>query len=105
VSAVAAATLRCFRNSVPAEVPGIMFLSGGQSDKLATAHLDEINMQGHGPWKFSFSYGRALQAAPLKAWSGNDDNVAAGQQALIHRARCNSAACNGEYSAQMEQAG
>jgi fructose-bisphosphate aldolase class I len=104
VSAVAAATLQCFRNSVPAEVPGIMFLSGGQSDKLATAHLDEINKQGGGPSKLSFSYGRALQAAPLKAWAGNDDNLAAAKEALLHRSRCNGAACNGKYSAEMEQA-
>jgi fructose-bisphosphate aldolase class I len=105
VSAVAAATLRCFRNSVPAGVPGIMFLSGGQSDELATAHLDAINKQGGGPWKLSFSYGRALQAAPLKAWAGNDDNLPAAQAALMLRARCNGAACNGEYSDEMEKAG
>jgi fructose-bisphosphate aldolase class I len=104
VSEVAAATLHCFRNSVPAEVPGIMFLSGGQSDQLATAHLDEINMRRDNPWKLSFSYGRALQAAPLKAWGGKADNVAAAQQALMHRAHCNGAACNGEYSAEMEKA-
>ena len=105
VGEVAEATLDCFRNSVPAEVPGIMFLSGGQSDKLATAHLDAINKQGGGPWKLSFSYGRALQAAPLKAWAGSDDNVPAAQQALLHRARCNGAACNGEYSDKLEKAG
>ncbi|MBW2666222.1 MAG: fructose-bisphosphate aldolase, partial [Deltaproteobacteria bacterium] len=63
-----------------------------------------INKQGGGPWKLSFSYGRALQAAPLKAWAGNDDNLPAAQQALSHRARCNGAACNGEYSSEMEQA-
>jgi fructose-bisphosphate aldolase class I len=104
VSEVAAATLRCFRNSVPVEVPGIMFLSGGQTDELATAHLDEINRQGHGPWKLAFSYGRALQAAPLAAWAGSDENIPAAQAALLHRARCNRAACNGEYSAKMEKA-
>jgi fructose-bisphosphate aldolase class I len=104
VSQVASATLHCFRNSVPAEVQGVMFLSGGQSDELATAHLDEMNKQGGGPWKLSFSYGRALQAAPLRAWGGKDGNVAAAQKALMHRARCNGAACNGEYSAAMEKA-
>jgi fructose-bisphosphate aldolase class I len=104
VSEVAAATLHCFHNSVPAEVPGIVFLSGGQSDKLATAHLDAMNKLGGGPWKLSFSYGRALQAAPLAAWAGSDDNIGAAQQALLHRARCNGAACNGEYSTEMEKA-
>jgi fructose-bisphosphate aldolase class I len=104
VGAVAEATLRCFRNAVPAEVPGIVFLSGGQSDELATAHLSEMNRRGGGPWKLSFSYGRALQAAPLKAWGGDAANLAPAQKALLHRARCNGAACEGTYTAAMEQA-
>jgi fructose-bisphosphate aldolase class I len=104
VSEVAAATLECFRNSVPAEVPGIVFLSGGQSDKKATAHLNEMNKMGGGPWELSFSYGRALQAAPLKAWAGEAANVPAAQSAYLHRARCNGAARSGDYSDEMERA-
>ncbi|MCH2171246.1 fructose-bisphosphate aldolase class I [Myxococcota bacterium] len=102
VSEVAEATLRCFRNTVPAAVPGIVFLSGGQSDELATAHLSEMNRQGGGPWELSFSYGRALQAAPLKAWSGKSENAEAAQKAFLHRARCNGAARTGEYTDAME---
>ncbi len=102
ITEVAEATLECFRNAVPAEVPGIVFLSGGQSDENATAHLNKMNELGGGPWELSFSYGRALQAAPLKAWSGKDANIAAAQRAYLHRARCNSAARTGSYSAAME---
>jgi fructose-bisphosphate aldolase class I len=104
VREVAEATLRCFRNSVPAAVPGIVFLSGGQSDELATAHLNEMNRQGGGPWELSFSYGRALQAPALKAWAGKAANRAAGQRAYLHRARCNGAARFGRYTAAMESA-
>jgi len=104
IAEVAQATLRCFRNNVPAEVPGIVFLSGGQSDELATAHLNEMNKLGGGPWELSFSYGRALQAAPLKAWGGDAANVPAAQQALLHRARCNAAARSGSYTTAMEKA-
>jgi len=104
VREVAEATLRCFRNTVPAEVPGIVFLSGGQTDELATAHLNEMNKLGGGPWELSFSYGRALQAAPLKAWGGETGNVAAAQNAFLHRAKCNSAARTGDYSDAMERA-
>jgi len=104
VSEVAEATLRCFRNCVPAEMPGIVFLSGGQSDELATAHLSEMNKIGGGPWELSFSYGRALQAAPLKAWGGKDENTATAKKALLHRARCNGAARYGKYTAAMENA-
>jgi len=104
VAEVAEATLRCFRNAVPAAVPGIVFLSGGQSDELATAHLNEMNKRGGGPWKLSFSYGRALQAAPLKAWGGDPAQVPAAQAALLHRARCNGAACEGQYTEAMETA-
>ncbi|NQZ97297.1 MAG: fructose-bisphosphate aldolase class I [Myxococcales bacterium] len=102
VTQVAEATLHCFHRSVPAAVPGIVFLSGGQSDKAATAHLSEMNKLGGGPWELSFSYGRALQAAPLKAWGGKSENLAAAQKAYLHRARCNGAARSGSYSAEME---
>jgi fructose-bisphosphate aldolase class I len=103
VQEVATATLRCLRRHVPAAVPGIVFLSGGQKDRLATAHLNAINrLPGPKPWKLSFSYGRALQDAALEAWHGRDENLKAGQQAFHHRARCNGAATRGEYSDQME---
>ena len=103
VREVGEATLCCFRNAVPAAVPGIVFLSGGQSDEIATAHLNEINRIG-GPWELSFSYGRALQAAPLKAWAGKSDNVAAAQKAYLHRARCNGAARSASYTEAIEKA-
>jgi fructose-bisphosphate aldolase class I len=103
VRQVAEETLRCFRNSVPAAVPGIVFLSGGQSDELATAHLNEMNKIGGAPWELSFSYGRALQAAAQKAWSGKATNVNAAQRAFHHRARLNSAARSGKYSESMER--
>ena len=99
VPEVATATLRCLRRYVPAAVPGIVFLSGGQKDRVATAHLNAINrLPGPKPWKISFSYGRALQDAAMAAWHGRDENVKAGQQALYHRARCNGAAASGEYT-------
>ena len=105
VQEVATATLRCLRRHVPAAVPGIVFLSGGQKDRLATAHLNAMNrLPGPKPWKLSFSYGRALQDAALEGWHGRDENVKAGQQAFYHRARCNGAATLGEYSDQMEAA-
>jgi fructose-bisphosphate aldolase, class I len=100
VREVAETTLRCLRRCVPAAVPGIMFLSGGQSDVLATQHLNAMNQIGGVPWQLSFSYGRALQTPALEAWHGK--NVAAGQQALLHRARCNSAARHGRYSDDLE---
>ncbi|MGH8442166.1 MAG: class I fructose-bisphosphate aldolase [Nevskiaceae bacterium] len=102
--AVAAATLRTLKRYVPASVPGIAFLSGGQSDEDATAHLDEMNKVGGGPWTLSFSYGRALQAAAQKAWAGRRENVAAGQRAYIHRARMNSLAATGQWEQTLEQA-
>jgi fructose-bisphosphate aldolase, class I len=105
VEEVAAATLRCLRRHVSAAVPGIVFLSGGQSDRMATAHLNAINrIPGTKPWKISFSYGRALQDAALAAWRGKGENVQAGQDALNHRARCNAAASRGAYSDEMESA-
>jgi fructose-bisphosphate aldolase, class I len=103
VPEVANATLRCLRRHVPAAVPGIVFLSGGQDDVVATAHLNAINRQpGPKPWKISFSYGRALQDAALVAWQGREENAKAGQQALYHRARCNGAASLGTYADEME---
>jgi fructose-bisphosphate aldolase, class I len=104
VTQVAEATLHCFGRVVPAAVPGIVFLSGGQSDELATAHLSKMNELGGGPWELSFSYGRALQAPALKAWGGKPENLAAGQKAYYHRAKCNSAARYGKYTAAMEKA-
>ncbi len=103
VASVAEMTLQCFRNAVPAGVPGIVFLSGGQSDELATDHLNEMNKIGGAPWELSFSYGRALQAPALKAWAGKSENRDAGQKAFYHRARCNGAARSGKYSAAMEK--
>ena len=100
---VAEKTVRLLKNCVPAAVPGIAFLSGGQSDKEATAHLDAMNRIGGLPWRLTFSYGRALQAAPQKAWSGKAENVAAGQRAFTHRARMNSLATNGEWKADLEE--
>jgi fructose-bisphosphate aldolase class I len=104
VDEVATATLRCLRRQVPAAVPGIVFLSGGQNDRLATLHLNAINrLPDPKPWTISFSYGRALQDRALAAWRGSDENLAAGRQALYQRARCNSAASLGNYTTQMEE--
>jgi fructose-bisphosphate aldolase, class I len=103
VQEVAAATLRCLRRHVPAAVPGVVFLSGGQEDRIATAHLDAMNRLPDGkPWKISFSYGRALQDHALETWHGRDENLKAGRQALYQRARCTSAASLGRYTDQME---
>jgi fructose-bisphosphate aldolase class I len=102
VSEVAQATWRCMQRTVPTAVPGIMFLSGGQSDIRATEHLDALNRIDRAPWQMSFSFGRALQAPALKAWAGKESNVAAAQAALLHRARCNSAARFGQYSPDLE---
>jgi fructose-bisphosphate aldolase class I len=104
VDEVADATVRCFRAAVPAAVPGIVFLSGGQSDELATAHLNAMNQLHDLPWQLSFSYGRALQAPALKAWKGDSANVDAGRDAFVHRARLNSAARSGSYTPDMEKA-
>jgi fructose-bisphosphate aldolase class I len=103
VEEVAEKTIRLLKACVPAAVPGIAFLSGGQSDEEATAHLDAMNRIGGLPWHLTFSYGRALQAAPQKAWSGKAENVAAGQRAFIHRARMNSLASKGEWKADLEK--
>ncbi|MCA1840571.1 MAG: class I fructose-bisphosphate aldolase [Actinomycetota bacterium] len=104
VEEVASRTVEVLRANVPSSVPGIVFLSGGQSDELATAHLDAMNKIAGSPWQLSFSYGRALQAPALKAWKGDPSNVAAGQAAFLHRARCNGAARYGRYSDEMEKA-
>ena len=100
VEEVAAATLRTLKRAVPAAVPGIVFLSGGQSDEVATQHLDAMNKMAEDlPWRLSFSYGRALQAAPLKAWGGQADNLQAGQEAFLKRAKANGEATLGKYAA------
>ena len=103
VEEVAEKTIRLLKSCVPAAVPGIAFLSGGQSDTDATAHLDAMNRIGGLPWRLTFSYGRALQAAPQKAWSGKAENAAAGQRAFTHRARMNSLATKGEWQADLEK--
>ena len=104
VQEVAEATVRSLRRTVPAAVPGIVFLSGGQSDELATAHLNAMNaMADTHPWPLSFSYGRALQSPALKAWGGKPENVEAGQRAFYHRAKLNSAAATGLYAPEMER--
>lgn len=103
VQEVATATLRCLRRHVPAAVPGIVFLSGGQSDVLATSHLNAINkLDLPKPWKISFSYGRALQDPAIVAWRGKQQNLKAAQQAFYHRAKCNSAAAIGKYTSALE---
>jgi fructose-bisphosphate aldolase class I len=102
VEEVAERTLACFRRVVPAAVPGIAFLSGGQSDERAAAHLSAMNAIGGVPWELTFSYGRALVAAPLKVWASDTARLAEAQAAFLHRARCNAAARTGEYVESME---
>ena len=103
VEEVAEKTLRVLTACVPAAVPGIAFLSGGQSDEEATAHLDAVNKLGPLPWRVTFSYGRALQSAPQKTWSGKPENVGAAQRAFVHRARMNGLATLGKWKADLEQ--
>ena len=105
VEEVARATVECLRRTVPAAVPGIVFLSGGQSDLQATQHLNAMNRmyEGRLPWELSFSYARALQGQPMEIWGGNVDKVEAAQRAFYHRAKMNSAARSGSYSEEMEQ--
>ena len=103
IQEVAEQTVKCFKRHVPAAVPGIVFLSGGQTDEDATAHLNAMNAMGPHPWELSFSYGRALQAPALKAWRGAADNVQAGQAAYLHRAKMNGLARSGSYAPDMEQ--
>ena len=102
IEQVASMTMDCFMNTVPAAVPGVAFLSGGQSDELATAHLNAMNQIDGKPWNLTFSYGRALQAPALKAWGGSADNVPAAQEALLKRAKLNSLATLGKYAEEME---
>ncbi|MBI1365554.1 MAG: fructose-bisphosphate aldolase class I [Alphaproteobacteria bacterium] len=104
VEEVAENTVRVLKAAVPAAVPGVAFLSGGQSDEEATAHLSAMNALGNLPWTLTFSYGRALQAAPQKAWAGKAENVKAAQAAFAHRARMNSLAQRGEWSPALEKA-
>ena len=101
---VAEKTIKCLKACVPSAVPGIAYLSGGQSDVDATAHLNRMNQIGGFPWKMTFSYGRALQAAPQKAWSGKPENVAAAQAAFAHRARMNGLASKGQWKPELEKA-
>jgi fructose-bisphosphate aldolase class I len=103
VAEVAEKTVRLLKACVPAAVPGIAFLSGGQSDEEATAHLNAMHRLGTLPWPLTFSYGRALQAAPQKAWAGKAENVAAGQRAFAHRARMNALASTGEWETSLEK--
>jgi fructose-bisphosphate aldolase class I len=104
IQEVADKTVKCLKNTVPAELPGIVFLSGGQSPTLATAHLNAMNETYPDlPWPLSFSYGRALQEPCLKAWAGKPENVDAAQKALLHREKCNSLACIGKYSEDMDK--
>jgi fructose-bisphosphate aldolase, class I len=103
VESVARATIRAFKRSVPAAMPGIVFLSGGQTSEQATGHLNAMNRIGKMPWELSFSFGRALQEKPLKAWKGKPENVDLAQKILYHRAKCNGAARYGEYSEEMKK--
>jgi fructose-bisphosphate aldolase, class I len=103
VEEVAERTVQVLKRCVPSAVPGIAFLSGGQSDEEATAHLDAMNRIGGFPWKLTFSYGRALQAAPQKAWSGKSENVAAAQRAFSHRAKMNGLATLGQWKNELEK--
>ena len=100
---IAAATVRCFRQHVPAAVPGIVFLSGGQSEPEASANLSAMNALGKFPWELSFSYGRALQQSTLEAWRGKQENLAAAQRTYLHRCQLNGAARSGNYKAAMEK--
>jgi fructose-bisphosphate aldolase, class I len=103
VAEVAEKTVKLLKGCVPGAVPGIAFLSGGQSDEEATAHLDAMNKIGGLPWNLTFSYGRALQAAPQKAWSGKAENVAAAQRAFTHRAQMNGLASVGQWKSDLEK--
>lgn len=104
VDEVAEKTVKCLQATVPPSLPGIVFLSGGQSAQLATAHLNAMNASNPNlPWPLSFSYGRALQEPCLKAWEGKETNVESARNALLHREKCNSLACDGKYSDDMEE--
>jgi fructose-bisphosphate aldolase class I len=103
VEQVAEMTVATMRRMVPPAVPGIAFLSGGQNEEVATAHLNAMNALGDYPWQLTFSYGRALQQSALKAWGGKAENVGAAQSAYLHRARMNSLACSGDYADTLEK--
>ena len=103
IEEVAERTVRVLKNCVPGAVPGIAFLSGGQSDEEATAHLDAMNKIGNLPWKLTFSYGRALQHAPQTTWKGKSENVAAAQRAFSHRAKMNGLAALGQWKSDLEK--
>ncbi|MGE5616679.1 MAG: class I fructose-bisphosphate aldolase, partial [Bacillota bacterium] len=103
VQEVAERTIRVLKRTVPAALPGVVFLSGGQSDEDATAHLDAMNRMGSMPWPLTFSYSRALQNMALKTWRGNAANVGAAQKAFHHRARMNSLAARGQWNADLEK--
>jgi fructose-bisphosphate aldolase class I len=105
VDEVADATVNCLLQAVPAAIPGIVFLSGGQSSELASARLNAMNdrFKSRMPWALAFSFSRAIQYPALEIWHGDEANVLAAQQALVHRARCNQAARRGEYNAAMER--
>ena len=102
ISQVAEKTVECLQNSLPDDLPAVTFLSGGQSDIDSTAHLDKMNKISSNPWKLSFSYGRALQQAALKAWSGNVENETAAQEVFSHRAKMNKLAALGEWESSLE---
>ena len=103
VEEVALRTIRCLQNTVPAAIPGIAFLSGGQADEDATAHLNAMNRRGPHPWNLTFSYGRALQARAMKTWGGDPAAMESASQAFLKRASCNSAATRGAWEPSMEQ--
>jgi fructose-bisphosphate aldolase class I len=105
VDEVVDATVNCLLQAVPAAIPGIVFLSGGQSSELASARLNAMNVRFKSriPWALAFSFSRAIQYPALEIWHGDEANVLAAQQALVHRARCNQAARRGEYNAAMER--
>lgn len=107
VDEVAASTVKCLLRTVPAAVPGVMFLSGGQSSELASARLNAMNarFKSKFPWALSFSFSRAIQQPALEIWQGKEENVLVAQEALHHRAKCNQAACRGQYSATLEKRG
>jgi len=105
VEEVAEATVQCLLRTVPAAVSGIAFLSGGQSGELASAHLNAMNLRFKAPWALTFSFGRAIQQPALELWHGKESNLLAAQQLLLHRAKCNGAARQGEYKAAMERTG
>lgn len=102
MNTVAERTVKCLKASVPEDVPGIVFLSGGQSETEATEHLNAMNAMGDCPWALSFSYGRALQQSALRAWGGDNANLETTYATFYHRAEMNSKACNGEYSPELE---